>query len=166
MKKMYKENKTLFIILLVALICIIISGALLFKYFYFGNGQTKYGDRLKGIEEVSITDEHKDEIVKSIEEDEKVINANLLVTGKIIYIKINFDNKATLPEAQSVAVKSLDKFSDTEKGFYDIQYTLYQEANEDGNGFRIMGAKNVNGTNLVWNNNNATTTKDDKEEKK
>ena len=161
MKKMYKENKTLFIILLIALICIIISGALLFKYFYFGNGQSKYGDRLKGIEEVTITDEHKDEVIKSIEEDEKVINSDLFVTGKIIYIKINFESSATLPEAQSVAVKSLDKFSDEEKGFYDISYTLYQEANEAGDGFRIMGAKNVNGTNLVWNNNNATTTKEE-----
>ena len=161
MKKMYKENKTLFIILMIALVCIIISLILLFKYFYFGNGQSKYGDRLKGIENVEITDTLKDEVISFIEGEKNVSNANLFVTGKIIYIKINFDSGATLPEAQSVAVKSLDKFSDDEKAFYDISYTLYQEANESGDGFRIMGAKNVNGSNLVWNNNNATTTADE-----
>ena len=160
MKKMFRENKTLFILLMIALVCIIISFILLFKYFYFGNGQSKYGDRLKGIESVTITEEKKSDVKTFLEENEKVTSASVGITGKIVYIKINFTEKASLPEAESLAVKSLEKFSDEEKNFYDFSFTLYQEANENGDGFRIMGAKNVNGSNLVWNNNNATTTVD------
>ena len=160
MKKMFRENKTLFILLMIALVCIIISFILLFKYFYFGNGQSKYGDRLKGIESVTTTEEKKSDVKTFLEENEKVTSASVGITGKIVYIKINFTEKASLPEAESLAVKSLEKFSDEEKNFYDFSFTLYQEANENGDGFRIMGAKNVNGSNLVWNNNNATTTVD------
>ena len=78
------------------------------------------------------------------------------IPSNTIYIKINFNEKATLVEAQSIAVKSLEKFTEDEKKFYDFEFTLYQESTEQKEGFRIMGAKNVNGSNLVWNNNNAT----------
>ena len=66
MKKMYNENRTLFIILMIALVCILISFILLFKYFYFGNGQSKYGDRLQGIETVEINNNRIDEIKNNI----------------------------------------------------------------------------------------------------
>ena len=161
MKKMFKENRNLFIILMIALVCIIISALLLFKYFYFGNGQSKYGSRLQGIENVIIEDIKKSEVATYLEEDSKVTSAKVEVTGKIVYIKINFNNEATLTEAKTIAVKSLDKFSEEEKNFYDFSFTLYQESSENVEGFRIMGAKNVNGTNLVWNNNNATKTVED-----
>ena len=81
----------------------------------------------------------------------------MAITGKIVYIKINFNESASLVEAESVAVKALDNFSDSEKAFYDFEFTLAQAATDKTEGFKIMGAKNVNGSNLVWNNNNATT---------
>jgi hypothetical protein len=157
MKKLYSENKTLFILIVIALSCILISIILLFKYFYFGNGATKYGDRLDGIESVEITDDKESAIKSSIESNKIVDSASINISGKIVYIKITFKETASLVEAESVAVKSLDEFSDDEKAFYDFEFTLYQEATEKNEGFKIMGAKNVNGSNLVWNNNNATT---------
>ena len=86
MKRVIKENKVLFVLSIIVIIALIIMAFGLLKYFY-GTDTDKYGDRLKGIEEVTITEEHKDEVVKSIEEDEKVTKADLFVTGKIIYIK-------------------------------------------------------------------------------
>ena len=66
MKKYLKENKTLLILMIVAIVCIVISVILLLKYFYFGNGGSKYGTRLNGIEEVLIEDSKKDEILANI----------------------------------------------------------------------------------------------------
>ena len=152
MKRLYNENRTLFIILAIAIGCILISFILLLKYFYFGNGQSKYGDRLQGI--VNIDDNRLNDIKSSIQMEEKVSSVSININGKIIYIKINFNESATLVEAQSVAVKSLEKFSDEEKNCYDFEYTLHLEKDS----LIIMGAKNVNGSNLVWNNNNATIT--------
>lgn len=160
MKKLYKENRTLFILIIIALSCILISLILLFKYFYFGNGSSKYGDRLDGIENVSISDETENKVKDTIDSNKLVSSSSINIAGKIIYIKITFNDTASLVEAKSIAVKSLDEFSDAEKAYYDFEYTLYQEASDKVEGFRIMGAKNVNGSNLVWNNNNATSSSD------
>ena len=156
MKKLYNENRTLFIILATAVGCILLSLILLLKYFYFGNGQTKYGDRLNGV--VKIEDNKINEIKSNIQMDEKVASVSINVSGRIIYTKITFNNSATLVDAENVAVKSLEQYSEEEKNCYDFEFILYQDSTEEKEGFRIMGAKNVNGSNLVWTNNNATTT--------
>lgn len=160
MKKFFKENKTLFILMVVAIVCIIVSIVLLFKYFYFGNGGSNYGDRLEGIENVRINDDKQQEIAAQIDSNPIVEKSSVIITGKRIDIRIVFDEKATLIDAQGVALKSLDNFSDEEKSYYDFEFTLKQEATEKTEGFLIMGAKNVNGTNLVWNNNNSTSEED------
>src|SRR5574344_1993200 len=143
MKKMYQENRTLFILLMIALVCIIVSLILLFKYFYFGNGSSKYGDRLNGIENVEIKDDKLSEIKSNIESGKNVASASVSIAGKIVYIKITFNSGATLVEAEGIGVKALDNFTDEEKAFYDFEFTLYQEAQDKVEGFRIMGAKNV-----------------------
>lgn len=164
MKKLFKENKIVFTLLIIAIVAIIVTLLLLFRYFYFGNGKTVYGDRLKGIENVEITSDKRSEVESKINEDSLVDNSNVMVKGKIIYIKIIFNKKATLEEAKSVAVKSLEYFKDEEKAFYDFNFTLQQNVDADVEGFLIMGAKNVSGSNLIWNNNNKQieTNKDDK----
>ena len=74
---------------------------------------------------------------------------------------MNFVATASLVEAQGKALELLEKFNDEEKKFYDFHFTLEQKKSETGSGFIISGAKNVNGTNLVWNNNNEVTEKSD-----
>ena len=160
MKKILKENRTLFILMIVAIVCIVVSVLLLFKYFYFGNGGSNYGDRLEGIENVRISDDKKREVSSKIEENTLVDSATTTVTGKRVDIRIVFNEKASLVDAEGVALKSLDNFSDEEKAFYDFEFTLKQNATEKTEGFLIMGAKNVNGSNLVWNNNNSTSEED------
>ena len=157
MKNYFKENRTLFILMIVAVVCIIVSIILLFKYFYFGNGGSSYGDRLEGIESVQINEDRTREIAAKIDENELVENTSVNITGKRVDVRIVFREKASLVDAEGVALKSLDNFSDEEKAFYDFEFTLKQEATEKTEGFLIMGAKNVNGSNLVWNNNNSTS---------
>lgn len=161
MKKYLKENKTLAVLLIIAVVCIVISIALLFKYFYFGNGGSKYGTRLEGIENVTISDESKNNTIKNLETTEKVEKASMTINGKRIDIKIVFKSDATLTEAQNIALLSLDNFTEEEKAFYDFEFTIKQEASETTEGFLLMGAKNVNGTNLVWVNNNSSTSKEE-----
>ena len=161
MKKYLKENRTLFILMIIAISCIVISIILLLKYFYFGNGGTKYGSRLEGIENVQISDSKRDEVASKISEDNLVKSATVTIMGKRVDIRIVFEDTASLVDAEGIALKSLDNFSDEEKSFYDFEFTLKQEATEKTEGFLIMGAKNVNGSNLVWNNNNVTKDSDE-----
>ena len=86
-----------------------------------------------------------------------------MVTGRIIYIKIVFKPGYDLTLAKSEAAKTIDLFSDDKKAYYDFSFTIESAETEDAEGFLLMGAKNKNGTNLVWNNNNTTVT--DEEDK-
>ncbi len=157
MKKFIRNNKAICFMLLIIIACIGVSIGLLLKYFYFGNGGSKYGDRLDGIEAVLIADDKKNEVANSLKEEKNVKDATVTVTGKIIYIRIAFEAGADLETSKSIAVKSLEQFSEDEKKFYDVNFTLVSDKTDNSDGFTIMGAKNVNGTNLVWNNNNAVS---------
>ena len=71
-----------------------------------------------------------------------------------IYLKIEFEVKTTLVEAQSKALSSLDYFSEDVLSFYDIEFMIDALATEDTEGFQISGSHNVSGTGgIVWNNN-------------
>ena len=140
--------------LLIIIACLGISAALLLKYFYYGNGGSKYGDRLDGIELITISDDKKNSVVEDIKKRKNVKDAKVEVSGKIIYIRIAFNAGADLDTSKAIAVKTLEQFSDEEKAFYDVHFTLVSEKNEASDGFTIMGSKNVNGTNLIWGNNN------------
>lgn len=140
--------------ILIIIACIGISAALLLKYFYYGNGGSKYGDRLDGIELITVSDDKKNSVVEDIKKRKNVKDAKVEVSGKIIYIRIAFNAGADLDTSKAIAVKTLEQFSDDEKAFYDVHFTLVSEKNEVSDGFTIMGSKNVNGTNLIWGNNN------------
>ena len=140
--------------ILIIIACVGISAALLLKYFYYGNGGSKYGDRLDGIELITVSDDKKNSVVEDIKKRKNVKDAKVEVSGKIIYVRIAFNAGADLDTSKAIAVKTLEQFSDEEKAFYDVHFTLVSEKNEASDGFTIMGSKNVNGTNLIWGNNN------------
>ena len=151
-KKLWMENRVLFVLFLIIIICAFIILGVLFKYF-FGATKSSYGDRLKGIETVEVTDTMKNDFLASIKENELVNDAKIDVRGKIVYIYLTFIETASLEEAQSRAIESLQFFEQNYLDFYDFHFTLKSNATETSEGFLIMGAKNVNGSGLVWNNN-------------
>ena len=151
-KKLWMENRVLFVLFLIIIICAFIILGVLFKYF-FGATKSSYGDRLKGIETVEVTDTMKNDFLTSIKGNELVNDAKIDVRGKIVYIYLTFIETASLEEAQSRAIESLQFFEQNYLDFYDFHFTLKSNATETSEGFLIMGAKNVNGSGLVWNNN-------------
>ena len=68
-------------------------------------------------------------------------------------IIIDFVGDTSLVEAQSKAAASLEQFSENLLSYYDINFTLTCGSTENSEGFTIMGARNVAGSGLVWNNN-------------
>lgn len=164
MKKFYRENRVLVILAIVVIICMIISTILLFKYFYFGNGSDKYGDRLEKIQDIQITKEHKNEVISKIEENKLVKSAKVDVKGAIIYVTINFNEEVSLVEAQSVAVTTLDSFSDEEKNGYDISFNILEDKTETSEGFNMWGSKNAGREKISWNNNHPVTSNEESEQ--
>lgn len=151
-RKIWIQNRVLFVLFIIVLICLGIIMSVFFKYF-FGSSKSSYGDRLDGIKEVEVTDEMKDIFLSSMRNDELIHDATIKVKGKIIYITLLFHDNVSLVEAQSKALASLSNFEQKYLDFYDFQYILKGNATDTSDGFLIMGAKNVNGSGLVWNNN-------------
>lgn len=151
-KKMWVENRVLFVLFVIVLICLFIILGVVLKYF-FGASSSSYGDRLDGINEVEVTDEIKNNFLSSMKEDALIEDATIKTRGKIIYITLSFKDGVTLEEAKSKALASLMAFEQQYLDFYDFNYTLKGNATENSEGFLIMGARNVNGSGLVWNNN-------------
>lgn len=155
-KKLWMENRILFVLFVIVLICVFIIMGVILKYF-FGSSKSSYGDRLDGIKEVEVTEEIQNNFLTSMKNDVLISDATIKTKGKIVYITLTFKDTVSLVEAQSKALASLMAFEQKYLDFYDFQYTLKGNATENSEGFLIMGAKNVNGSGLVWNNNTEVT---------
>lgn len=157
MKQFYKENRVFVILMAIVAVCLILIIGVLLKYFFFGNSSSPYGDRLKDEKKYKLSEKEEKKIAADIENDETIKKATVRTSVRTIYVTIEFNSEITLVEAQSKAVTVLEKLDEGQLGYYDIEFILKKEAT-DGEGFTIMGAKNVNGTNIVWNNNTPVTT--------
>lgn len=157
-RNFYREHRVFTILMAIALVCLVTMCTILIQCFYVGNGTDKYGNRLEGIEEVEITSEKISEYELSVTESAEVESTTATVTGKIVYININFVGETSLDIAKSIALKSLDNFTEEYLGYYDFHFTLKCASTENSDGFLISGAKNKNGSGpIVWNNNRPVT---------
>lgn len=154
LKKIYTEHRIFAILMALVIVCFVLIGTVLIQCFYVGGNKDKYGNRLDGIEKVKLSESFIKDTESKLIAEEIVKKAEIIVTGKIVYISMKFDAPTTLVEAQSMAQKSLEYFKDEEKNFYDFMFTLREDSTENAEGFLISGSKNNNGSGLVWNNNN------------
>lgn len=162
-KKFYKEHRVFTILMAIVIVCIVLIATVLIQCFYVGNGSDKYGNRLEGIENYKIETSKQTDYEKKLTSNEKVKSADLTITGKIIYINIQFETNVDLVEAESIALKSLENFTEEEQKFYDFNITLKQNSTDKSDGFIISGAKNKNGSGLIWNNNRKVEKSDSKD---
>lgn len=152
-KKIWQENSVLIVLGIILIACLVAISVVVVTYFV-GDSSSKYGDRLEGIEDYPFDSEMQDEFIAQIKENEIVEDVTMRVSGKIIYVNITFVPATTLVEGQSVALASLEFFSEDTLSFYDLEYMIEAEATDDAEGFQLIGAKNVSGTGgIVWNNN-------------
>ncbi len=152
-KKIWQENSVIIVLFGILIVCLIAISIVVVTYFV-GDSSSKYGDRLEGIEDYPFEESTQEDIITQIEESEIVDAVTMRVSGKSIYITITFTPGTTLVEAQSIALASLDYFSEETLSFYDLEYMIEADATEDTEGFTIIGARNVSGTGgIVWNNN-------------
>ena len=161
LKKIWQENSVLFVLLFILIACLIAISVVVITYFV-GDSSSKYGGRLEGIEDYPFDEDMQNDIISQIEENEIVEDVTMRVSGKSIYVTIIFVPETTLVEGQSIALSSLDYFSEETLSFYDLEYMIEAEATEETEGFQIIGAKNVSGTGgIVWNNNTEFETEEE-----
>ena len=152
LKELWGNNKVLIVLGIILIICLIAIITVTFSFFLGGN-KGVYGDRLNGIDKHPVTNNIKSEYKTSLESEKSVTKVSIDTKGKIIYIIINFASDTSLEDAKNLAASSIEKLNEDILSFYDISFTLKCEKSENSEGFTILGAKNVAGSGLIWNNN-------------
>ena len=146
-KKYRQDNVILFVLIGILLVCFIAICILFYKYFYAGTSETKYGDRLEGIDKYVLNDNLTDEIKKIYAEDKTVGEIEVNVKGKVIYINMNYVESVKVETAKSSALKALEKIGEENLKFYEVQFILTCKDNEN---FPVFGSKNANSLKVVW----------------
>ena len=151
MKKLIKENKVLFVLALIILVSLICIGVGLITYFYSEDGD-KYGNRLEGIDNYPISENISEEIRSLYESGVESLNVD--VRGKVIHIVIDVSAGVSKGDAQSIATRALEKFTDEQKSFYDISFLITCKNNtEETTMYPMQGMKNSENSQIVWTNN-------------
>lgn len=158
MKKFFKGLLSLLwrhkLLTIICTLAIIVT-AILFNVFFnmFVAGNSKYGERLKGIEEVTISNKDKKEVVTFLEDKKDFVKeATVRVQGKIVYINIIYTRNTSLDKAKAIATETLALFDEDEKAYYDYGYFLTQEEVEDkeNKGYIVTGTKNAKLESISW----------------
>ena len=145
-----QENIFLLILVIILLGSFASIGYLFYKYFYAGASSNKYGDRLDGIENYPLPSSLESDI-KSLYSDEKSVDTvKVTVEGKVIYITIGFSESLKVENAQSLAVKSLEKIGENNLTFYDVQLILKYTGTEENENYPVFGSKSSNSLKVVW----------------
>ncbi len=150
-KKLWVENRVVFVLISILAVCFI-TIVVVASSFFLASKESNY--RSVDTEKYPITEEFKTSYYDSVKESKIVNQVEMRVSenSRVIYINIKYTDEASLDEAKSVAVKSVDLFSENNLSYYDINFIL---SNNTDDGFVIMGARNSNGSGVVWNNNTA-----------
>lgn len=161
LKKKFKFN--LPVIIFIAVILLI--GAVVL-FLTLGNGGSKYGERLKGIDKISFTKKDKSKFVEAIKSNENVNSASIDIQGRIIYVLVDVKENVSVEDARNILNDSLVNLSDEVKGFYDINALVTKKDEvpvenviNDGVGnetieylksFPISGYKRKTSDHIVW----------------
>ncbi len=149
LKGFYKDNRVYVILMIVSIVCILSIIIGVSVYFLGQSGKSNYGNRLEGIEAVKLSDDRLTEIEDVVKENTLVNKVNVNLKGKIIYIVVTL-NSGVPTDAENISIKALEKLSDKEKEFYDIQFIFDSLSTEEENVFPIMGYKNANNATISW----------------
>ncbi len=189
MKKLWKNNRVLVLLLGVLLLCLIAIIIVAISFMRPSGSDP----RLKDIDDYQISKKFQNSYKESLLDSENVTKASMTVNDKsrVIYIEIDFDDTAQLDAAKEIASKSLDLFEEKYLKYYEFNLIIesqnpdykdnvanlkkqfenaeitqeeYDEAlakpeNQEYR-FKAIGAKNLNVDHVSWTNNKTLSSKD------
>ena len=150
-KDFYKRNRVYSILMIISILCIIAIGVGVLVYFLGQTSKSKYGNRLDSIVDKKINKERISILENGIEENELVEKVSIDIRGKLIYVDIMLKS-GTHKESEEIANKSLELFSEEERGLYDIQFIVENKAQELEDNFPVMGYIKRGNTIIKWTN--------------
>ena len=150
MKKLIKENRILFALFIILIVCLIAIAVVGISYFV-GSHKSVYGDRLEG--KVKVSKDVSDEYINALKEDAAIADVTLRTSIRTIYVTIVGSESATLDILKDKATLSIEKLPEDIRNYYDINFILKKDPVGEDKGFILMGAKNLSSESVTWNNN-------------
>ncbi|MBP3800340.1 MAG: hypothetical protein ILA19_05110 [Bacilli bacterium] len=146
MKEVFMKKKKIIIALFILII--MVFGLCIAYEKIFANNNGKYGNRLEGIEKVSIKAKQKKEIKKNIESLKISSKVELYLTGRIVKVIVTVKDDTGLDKAKETYAKLVEKLTDEQKKYFDIQVFLNKKEKDDS--FPTIGYKHHNKDNVSW----------------
>ena len=144
LKKFYKNNRIYCILMLISIFCFLLMGTAVVVYFINQTSSSKDGSRLVDQEKYKVDKELK-ELEKYYKSSEDVNKVSIRLQGKIIYITVDVKSDVDNEDIQNLATTSLEKLTDEQKKYYDIQFIFTRE------GFTpYLGSKSSQNTIITW----------------
>ena len=150
-KKFWNENRVLFVLGIILIVCVVVVTIVSLTYFY-GSSSNAYGNRLDSIKDAPLSDKLLKSVKTEMNSKTGVKNTNVKVKGKIVYIEVEYNDGITMDDAKKTTKEALKLFSEKELSLYDLQFII------KNNDYTLMGAHNSNGSStseeddIVWNN--------------
>lgn len=145
-----QDNRVLWVLLGILVICFLAIGILFYRYFYAGTSSSKYGERLDGIENYPLSKTLEKDIQDLYKDNTEIDKVTVTNEGKIVYITINFTKSIKVTTAEDLAIKSLDKVGEKNLTYYDVQYILTYSGTEENTNFPVFGSKSASSLKVVW----------------
>ena len=145
-----QDNRVLWVLLGILVICFLAIGILFYRYFYAGTSSSKYGERLDGIENYPLSKTLEKDIQDLYKDNTEIDKVTVNNEGKIVYITINFTKSIKVTTAEDLAIKSLDKVGEKNLTYYDVQYILTYSGTEENTNFPVFGSKSASSLKVVW----------------
>ncbi len=145
-KKIWAENKVLFVLGIILVICLVIIGVIAIKSFYSSCDDAYCNRRVKELRK-----DLPNEIQNKLKENEKIVKTSVTVKNAIVYISATFTNATKIDDAKKAMEVIAPLFTDEELLIYDLDLTIKTEDIEKG--FILKGARNTNGNgSIIWSN--------------
>ena len=154
LKKFYKNNRIYCILMIISIICIILMGTSVAVYFLNQLSTDPYGDRLNKIDEYYLGTTLTD-LENFYKEQEGTISASARTQGRIIYVTVEVSPEMKNEQIENMATSSLEKISEENKSYYDMQFIIKRE-----NMTSYFGSKNANNPVIIWSNYTYNTTEE------
>lgn len=145
--KFLKNNKKLTIALIVVLFLLFMF--LIYKILFGGNGNGVYGNRLKEIDNVKISKNTEEKLIKELEAHDEVEKVSYKLKGRIINVILTVNDETSLDRGKEIANEVLNYFDDDEKEYYDFQVFL-NSSNDSSETYPKIGYKNNTSEGFVW----------------
>lgn len=151
--KFMKKHKFETIGTVVFLLLIIFAFIGIKELIYPDTKKDLYGNRLEGIEEVTINQDKLEKIKLELEVNDYVVDVSSNIRGRIINFLIKVELETDLVTSKALVEKIMENFTKEEKEYYDYQVYIDCYGNEESELYPIIGYKHKTSLNFKWTNN-------------